>query len=82
MIRVARITDAAALALALLVSAALAPARAAGDAKGSAPTALKASADEPKRLADKLVVEDTASSGPMGDVELDATRVKEFKAAR
>ena len=46
------------------------------------PAALKASADEPKRLAGKLSFDDTPSSGPKVDVEFDATLVKEFKAAR
>lgn len=45
-------------------------------------TALKASADEPKRLAGTLAFDDTASSGPKVDVEFDAALVKEFKAAR
>ena len=46
------------------------------------PAALKATADEPKRLAGKLSFDDTASSGPKVDVEFDAGLVKEFKAAR
>ena len=46
------------------------------------PAALKASADEPKRLAGKLSFDDTAALGPKVDVEFDATLVKEFKAAR
>ena len=46
------------------------------------PSVLKASADEPKRVAGKLVFDDTASGGPKVDVEFDAALVKEFKAAR
>jgi hypothetical protein len=46
------------------------------------PAALKASADELKRLAGKLSFDDTPSSGPKVDVEFDATLVKEFKTAR
>jgi hypothetical protein len=46
------------------------------------PAALKASADEPKRLAGKLAFDDTQSGGPKVDVEFDAALVKEFKAAR
>jgi hypothetical protein len=46
------------------------------------PAALKATADEPKRLAGKLGFDDTVSSGPKVDVEFDAGLVKEFKAAR
>ena len=46
------------------------------------PVSLKATADEPKRLAGKLSFDDTASSGPKVDVEFDAALVKEFKAAR
>ena len=46
------------------------------------PAALKAGADEPKRLAGKLSFDDTPSSGPTVDAELDAALVKEFKAAR
>jgi hypothetical protein len=46
------------------------------------PAALKATADEPKRLAGKLAFDDTQSGGPKVDVEFDAALVKEFKAAR
>jgi hypothetical protein len=46
------------------------------------PASLKATVDEPKRLAGKLAFDDTASGGPKVDVEFDAALVKEFKAAR
>ena len=46
------------------------------------PAALKATADEPKRLAGKLIFDDTAAGGPKVDVEFDAALVKEYKAAR
>ncbi|MCI0345747.1 MAG: hypothetical protein L0221_09945 [Chloroflexi bacterium] len=46
------------------------------------PAVLKASADEPTRLAGKLSFDDTASLGPKIDVEFDAMLVTEFKAAR
>ena len=46
------------------------------------PAALRASADEPKRLAGKLTFDDAQSGGPKVDVEFDAPLVKEFKAAR
>jgi len=46
------------------------------------PAALKASADEPKRLAGELAFDDTQAMGPRVDVEFDAVLLKEFKAAR
>jgi hypothetical protein len=46
------------------------------------PAALKATADEPKRLAGKLSFDDAAAGGPKVDVEFDAALVKELKAAR
>jgi hypothetical protein len=47
------------------------------------PAVLKASADQPKRLAGKLTFDDTQALGPRVDVEFDAAAlVKEFKAAR
>jgi hypothetical protein len=46
------------------------------------PAALKASADEPKRLAGKLAVDATSMGGPRVEAEFDATLLKELKAAR
>jgi hypothetical protein len=46
------------------------------------PAALKARADEPKRLAGKLAFDDTHAGGPKVEVEVDAALVEEFKAAR
>ena len=46
------------------------------------PASLRASADDPKRLAGKLSFDDSGASGPKVDVEFDAALVKEFKAAR
>ena len=46
------------------------------------PSALKASADGPKRLAGKLAFDDAQSGGPKVEVDFDAPLVKEFKAAR
>ena len=43
---------------------------------------VRTGADEPKRLAGKLGFDDTPSSLPKVDVELDAALVKELKAAR
>jgi len=43
---------------------------------------VRASADDPKRLAGKLSFDDSGASGPKVDVEFDAALVKEFKAAR
>ena len=46
------------------------------------PASLRASADDPKRLAGKLSFDDSGASGPKVDVEFDAALVKEFTAAR
>ena len=46
------------------------------------PASLRASADDPKRLAGKLSFDDSGASGPKVDVEFDAALVKDFKAAR
>ena len=46
------------------------------------PAALKASADEPKRLAGKLAFDGARSGGPKVEVEFDAALEKEYKAAR
>jgi hypothetical protein len=44
------------------------------------PTALKASVDEPKRLAGKLSFDATSSGGPRVEAEVDAALLKELKA--
>jgi len=44
--------------------------------------ALKTSAEEPKRVAGHLSIDDSAASGPKIDVEFDAALVKEFSQAR
>ena len=46
------------------------------------PASLRASADDPKRLAGKLSFDHSGASGPKVDVEFDAALVKDFKAAR
>jgi hypothetical protein len=46
------------------------------------PAALKASADEPKRLRGKLAFDDSRAGGPKVEVELDAALVQEFEAVR
>lgn len=45
-------------------------------------TALKATRDEPGRLAGTLRIDDTAADGPKVEAEFDAPLLKEFKAGR
>jgi hypothetical protein len=46
------------------------------------PSALKATATDPKRLAGKLVFDDAGSGGPKVEVDFDDSLLKEFSKAR
>ena len=43
------------------------------------PAALKLTAENPARLAGKLVIDDSAAGGPRVDIEFDAPLIREFR---